>query len=171
MRFIAVCLLALSAPAFAQSPATAGPYIDLNGGRTSVSSKYADDSSDLSFGAGIGYQFSRTLGVEVYTRSLSMNPFRGLLTEAGYYPDRTAGVSIVGAAPMNDHFSFTGRLGAGRTTLKSNRSNMSDQHQTDPAIGVGIRYDFNRTVSAELEAIRLTKSEATLVAAGVRFQF
>lgn len=171
MRLIAVCLLALAAPAYAQSPSTSGPYIDLNGGRTSVSSRYADDSNDLTFGAGIGYQFSRSLGVEVYTRSLSMNPFRGLLTEAGYYPDRTNGVAVIGAAPMNDHFSVTGRVGIGRTTLKSNRSNMSDQHQTDPVIGVGIRYDFNRTVSAELEAIRLTKSDATLVSAGVRFQF
>jgi len=171
MRFIAVCLLALAAPAYAQSPSTPGPYIDINGGRVSVSSKYADDSNDLAFGAGAGYQFSRSLGLELYTRSLSLNPFRGLLSEAGYYPDRTNGVAIIGAAPMSDHFSITGRLGVGQTTLKSNRSDLSDQHQTDPAIGVGIRYDFNRTVSAELEAIRLTKSEATLVSAGLRFQF
>jgi opacity protein-like surface antigen len=171
MRFIAVCLLALSAPAYAQSPASAGPYIDINGGRTSVSSRYADDSNDLNFGVGVGYQFSRALGVEVYTRNLSMNPFRGLLSEAGYYPDRYNGVAVMGAAPLDAHFSVTGRLGVGRTTLKSNRSDMSDQHETDPAIGIGVRYEFNRMVSAELEAIRLTKSDATLVAAGVRFQF
>lgn len=171
MRLIAIALLALAAPAYAQPAFSAGPYVDLNGGRTSVSSKYADDSNDLTFGAGIGYQFTRNLGVEVYSRSLSMNPFRGFLSEAGYYPDQHYGLALMAAAPMSDHFSVFGRFGVGRTTLKPNRNNMEDRHQTDPALGIGVRYDFNRTVSAELEATRLTKSDATLISAGVRFQF
>lgn len=167
MRFLAIGLFALAAPAFAQT----GVYADLTAGRTSVSSKYVDDSNDISFGGAIGYQLNTNLGIEIYTRSLSMNPFRGLLTEAGYYPDRHYGVAVRGTAPLGNKFSAYGRLGVGRTTMKSNRTSLADKRETDPAIGVGVRYDFNKTVAAELEATRLTKSDATLITAGVRFQF
>lgn len=167
MRFLAIGLFALAVPAFAQT----GVYADLSAGRTSVSSKYVDDSNDVSFGGALGYQLNSNVGFEVYTRSLSLNPFRGVLTEAGYYPDQHYGVAILGTAPLGNQFSAYGRLGVGRTTLKSNRNNIGDKHETDPAIGIGVRYDFNKTVSAELEATRLTKSDATLVTAGVRFQF
>jgi len=167
MRFLAIGLFALAVPAFAQT----GVYADLSVGRTSMSSKYADDSSDVSFGAAIGYQANANLDFQVYTRSLSLDPFRGALAEAGYYPDRHYGIAVLGTAPLGNSFSAFGRLGVGQTTLVANRNYLEDKHETDPIIGIGVRYAFNRTVSAQLEATRLTKSDATLVTAGVRFQF
>lgn len=167
MRLLAIGLFALAVPAFAQT----GVYVDLSAGRASVSSKYADDSNDVSFGAAIGYQASANLDFQVYTRSLSLNPFRGVLADAGYYPDRHYGVAVLGSAPLGDSLSAYGRLGVGQTTLVANRTYLEDKHETDPIIGIGVRYAFNRTVSARLEASRLTQSDATLVTAGVRFQF
>lgn len=171
MRLLPIALLALAAPAFAQSSFEPGVYADILAGRTESSSKYVDDSHDVSFGAGLGYQFSRNLAVEGYVRSLSLNPFRGLLTEPGYYPDSHYGVALVATAPVADQFSIYGRLGVGRTTMKSNRNNLGDKHDTDPMLGAGLRYDFSRNWGVELEALHLTKSSATVVSLGARFQF
>jgi len=167
MRFLAIGLFVLAAPAFAQT----GVYTDMTSGRASVSSKYTDDSNDVSFGGAIGYQVNSSLGFEVYSRGLSLNPYRGLLSEAGYFPDRHYGIAVLGATPLGNRFSAYGRLGLGQTTMIANRNNLADKQQTDPVLGVGVRYDFNKTISAELEATRLTKSEATLVTAGIRIQF
>jgi len=171
MRLLPLALLALAAPAFAQSVFEPGVYANLNAGRTSISSRYVDDSNDVSFGGGIGYQFTPNLAMEGYVRSLSLNPFHGLLTEAGYYPDSHYGVAVVASAPVSNDFSVYGRVGIGRTTMKPNRTNLSDQHESDPTVGAGVRYNFTRTVAGELEVMRLTKSDATLISIGARFQF
>jgi opacity protein-like surface antigen len=160
-----------AAPSFAAPSFEPGMYVEVNGGRASVSSKYADSSNDISLGAATGYQFTTNLGFEVYTRSLSFNPFRGFLAEPGYYPDSHYGIALMGNMPLDDHFSFTGRAGVGRTTMKPTRTTMEDRTDTDPIVGFGVRYALSRHWSINLEGSYLTKSEVSLLTFGGRYQF
>jgi opacity protein-like surface antigen len=167
----ALALLAAAVPSFAQTAFEPGVYVALNGGRASLSSKYADDSSDITLGAATGYQFTRNLGFEVYTRSLSFTPFRGTFQEPGYYPDNHYGIAAMGTLPLNERFNLFGRAGIGRTSMKGNRSSLQDKDETDPVVGVGVSYAFNRQWSLNLEGSYLTKSEVSLLSFGARFQF
>lgn len=166
----ALALLAAAAPSFA-APFEPGVYLAANAGRASVSSQYADSNNDVTLGAAIGYQFTPNLGFEVYNRSLSFNPFRSFLSEAGYYPDNHYGIALMGTAPIDEHFSFFGRAGIGSTRMKATRSTLDDRNETDPIVGVGVSYAFNRHWSLNLEGAYLTKSEVSLVSFGARFQF
>jgi len=167
---VALAVLGAAAPAFAQS-FEPGAYIGVDLARASVSSKYADSSNDISLSANAGYQYTPNLGFEVYTRSLSFSPFRGFLSEPGYYPDRHYGIALMGTLPLDSHFSLFGRAGIGRTTMKANRSSMGDRTDTDPMVGLGARYAFNRSWSLSLEGSYLTKSEVSLISFGARYQF
>jgi opacity protein-like surface antigen len=170
--FGAAALAALSAatPAFA-APFEPGVYFDVNAGRASVSSKYADRDNDISLGAATGYQFAPNFGFEIYTRSLRFIPFRGILSEPGYYPDQHYGIALMGNMPIDSHFSLFGRAGVGRTTMKATRTSMGDRTDTDPIVGLGARYAFNRNWSLSLEGSYLTKSEVSLISFGARYQF
>jgi opacity protein-like surface antigen len=167
----ALALLAASAASFAAPAFEPGVYLAANAGRASVSSKYVDNSNDITLGAAVGYQYTANLGFEVYNRSLSLSPFRGLFSEAGYYPDNHYGISLMGTAPLNEHFSLFGRAGVGRTEMKGNRTTLADKTETDPMVGVGVGYAFNRHWSLNLEGSYLTKSEVRLISFGARFQF
>jgi len=171
MRHALTALALLAAiPSYA-APFEPGVYIAANAGRASVSSRYADSSNDVTLGGAIGYQFTPHLGFEAYNRSLSFNPFRGFLSEAGYYPDNHYGVALIGTAPLGEHFSLFGRAGLGSTSMKATRSTLDDRSETDPIVGVGLSYAFNRHWSLNLEGSYLTKSEVSLVSFGARFQF
>jgi opacity protein-like surface antigen len=172
MRFLllAAAALAVAAPSFA-APFEPGVYLGASAGRASISSEYVDDSDDISLGGTLGYQYTRNWGFDVYTRSLSLNPFGGLFAKAGYYPDRLYGVAVQATVPLDEHFSFFGRAGIGRTTMKSTRASMEDRDKTDPMIGVGVSYAFNRQWSINLEGSYLTQTEVSLVTFGARFQF
>ncbi|MGV7211635.1 porin family protein [Oxalobacteraceae bacterium A2-2] len=165
---LALCCAAGSALAAGDEP---GAYVSVHAGRASVSSDYADNSNDITLGAAAGYQYNRNVGVEVYTRSLSVDPFRGVLANAGYYPDQHYGIALVATAPLDEHFSFYGRAGIGSTRMKGTRSTLEDKNEADGSAGVGLGYAFNRNWSAQLETLYLTKSKVTLVSAGVRLSF
>jgi opacity protein-like surface antigen len=169
--FISAAALSLAAAAFPAMAAEPGVYAKIDAGRASISSQYADDSNDVALGAGLGYQYTPNFGFEVYTRSLSLNPFRGAVAPAGYYPERHYGIAVLGTAHLDDHFRLFGRAGIGRTSMEANRSNMSSRDETDPVVGVGIGYAFNRSWSINLEASYLTKTEVKLVTLGARWQF
>ena len=81
LLIIAAAALAVAGPSFA-APFEPGVYLGVSGGRASVSSKYADNSGDFSVGGAIGYQYTPNFGFDVYTRGLSLNPFRGMFTDA-----------------------------------------------------------------------------------------
>ncbi|OEZ48657.1 outer membrane beta-barrel protein [Duganella sp. HH105] len=167
----ALALLAASAPSFAAPGFEPGVYVGIDTARASVSSKYADNSNDISLGANTGYQFTPNFGFEVYTRSLSFNPFRGFLADAGYYPDSHYGIAALGTVPLDARFSLYGRAGVGRTTMKATRVSMADRTDTDPVVGLGVRYAFNRSFSLSLEGTYLSKSEVSLISFGARYQF
>lgn len=164
----ALAVATASAPALAFEP---GAYVSVDGGRASVSSKYADDSNDVALGASLGYQYTPNLGFEVYTRGLSLNPLRGAFQPAGYYPDEHYGLAVLGIANLNENFRLFGRAGIGRTKMESNRSSLGSKDETDPVVGVGIGYAFNNNWSVNLEATYLTKTEVNLVSFGVRWKF
>jgi len=170
LLIIAAALLAVAGPSVA-APFEPGVYLGVSGGRASVSSKYADNSSDFSVGGAIGYQYTPNFGFDVYTRGLSLDPFRGVFTEAGYYPDRTFGIAVQGTAPLNERFSLFGRAGIGRTSMNATRSNLPDRDETDPLVGVGVSYAFNRHWSITADVSYLTKTEVSLYSVGVRFNF
>lgn len=172
IRTLAACtLLAAALPAFAQSPAARGVYLSADVGRASVSSKYADDNSDGALSLALGYQYSPNLAVELYTRGLSLNPFRGAFGEAGYYPDSHYGVAAIAATNVTDSMRLFGRAGVGRTSMKGNRTALADKHETDPILGAGVSYALSRNWSLNLEASYLTKSEVSLFTVGARVQF
>lgn len=170
MRFfisaMALGLAAVSAHAFEP-----GAYAAIDGGRASISSKYADDSNDIALGASLGYQYTPNLGVEFYTRSLSLNPFRGAFAPAGYYPERHYGIAVLGTANLDEHFRLFGRAGIGRTTMESNREALGSRDETDPVVGVGIGYAFNQRWAINLEATYFTKTDVNVVALGARWKF
>jgi len=166
---LALGLLAAS-PSFAQS-FQPGLYLSADIGRASISSKYADNSGDATLSAAVGYQYTPNFGFEVYTRGLSLDPFRGAFAPAGYYPDSHYGIAALATANLDQNFRLYGRAGIGRTSMKGNRSSLSDRDETDPIFGVGVGYAFNRNWSLNLEGSYLTKTEVSLVTFGVRYQF
>jgi opacity protein-like surface antigen len=163
--------LCLAAPAFASEPFAPGAYVGVNLSSVDISSKYVESGHDISGGLAIGYQATPNFGVEIFTRSLSVNPFKGFLAAPGYYPDDHYGVAVLGSAPINEQFSIYGRAGIGRTKMQSTRTSLASYHETDPSIGIGASYAFNRQWSVNLEASRLTKTDVNFISAGVRFQF
>ena len=167
---IIAAAFAVASPSFA-APFEPGVYLGVSGGRASVSSKYVDNSSDFSVGGAIGYQYTPNFGFDVYTRGLSLNPFRGMYTEAGYYPDRTYGIAFQGTVPLNERFSLFGRAGVGRTSMNATRIDMHDRDETDPMVGAGVSYAFNRHWSIAADVSYLTKTEVSLYSFGARFQF
>jgi len=164
-------LLSAAAPAFAGPGFEPGVYAEIIGGRTSVTSKYAANGDDISFGAGLGYQYTPNFGFEVYTRSLSFIPLVAAVSAPGYYPDQHSGIAAIGTMPLNESFSLLGRAGVGRTTMKANRNTMSDRTDTDAVAGVGVRYAINRNFSLSLEGTYLSKSEVSIYTFGARYQF
>lgn len=167
----ALALLAAAAPSFAAAGFEPGVYAEVSGGRTSASSKYAASSDDISFGGALGYQYTPNFGFEIYTRSLSFITLPTLISPAGYYPDRHDGIAAIGTMPLSERFSLFGRAGVGRTTMKYNRTSQGDRTDTDPVVGIGVRYAFNRTFSMSLEGTYLSKSEVSIYSIGARLQF
>lgn len=163
--------LSLAVPAFAANPFEPGAYVGLNLGRASISSKYVESGNDASGTLAIGYQATPNFGAEVFAQTLSFDPFKGLLAAPGNYPDSHIGVAVLGAVPVSDQFSVYGRLGIGRTRMPSTRTSLPTTHETDPSIGIGVSYAFNRQWSANLEASRLTKTEVNFLTVGLRLQF
>lgn len=171
LAFLAAVALCAAVPAFAGSAFQPGAYAGVDAARASVSSRYVDDSNDISLGLTVGYQATPNIAVEATARSLSFNPFRDLLAPAGYYPDQHYGVAMVGLAPMSDAVSVYAKAGVGRTRMHATSNKLSDRNETDPIIGIGVRYGFSNNWALNMEASRLTKTDVTLISAGVRYQF
>lgn len=171
MRNLVFILAALAATPAIAAPFEPGVYLAVDAGRASSSSKYNVDGDDVSFGGKIGYQYTRNFGFDVYARSLSFAPFRGMFEEPRYYPDETVGIAVQGTVPLDERFSLFGRAGIGRTTVQPNRTSMKDKEETDGMLGVGVSYHFNRQWSINLEGTYLTKTEVKMMSFGGRFQF
>lgn len=97
--------------------------------------------------------------------------FDGLIGDDSYYPDTHVGIAVLGNLPLNNAFSLYGRLGVGRTEMKSGRISNKDRSETDPSVGLGVRYAFGPAFSVNLEATRFTKSEVNTYLLGVQYNF
>ena len=73
--------------------------------------------------------------------------------------------------PLTARFSLFGRAGVGRTSMHATRSNMADRDETDPMVGVGLSYAFNRHWSIGGDFSYLTKTEVSLYSFSARFNF
>jgi len=83
----------------------------------------------------------------------------------------TYGVAVQGTVPLNERFSLFGRAGIGRTSMQATRGDRPDRDETDPMVGVGVSYAFNRHWSIGADFSYLTKTEVSLYSFSARFNF
>ena len=166
----ALCLSLLSICA-AQAQTERGVYIGAGIGGSSVSSHKVDSDNDPSLNVNLGYRFNPSFSTEIFARSMSFRMFDGLIGDDSYYPDTHVGIAVLGNLPLNNAFSLYGRLGVGRTEMKSGRISNKDRSETDPSVGLGVRYAFGPAFSVNLEATRFTKSEVNTYLLGVQYNF
>jgi opacity protein-like surface antigen len=173
-KIMSSALVALAAsasmPVFALETG-AGVYAGMQVGRASP----PDDRivrDDVSIGLRAGYQINNYMGVELFRNSLSF-------IEIGYalnrnepaHPEEHTGIAVTGAYPLNERFKLTGRAGVGRTRMHAAARGKDNYNETDPSVGAGLRFDFNRHWSINAEAMRLTKTKVTVISTGFRFLF
>lgn len=155
--------------AYAQN--TAGVYVGAGVGSSSVSSHTVDTDNDPALNVDIGYRFNQNFSAEVFARSLSLRMFDGLVGDSSYYPDTHVGVAVLGTVPLGNDFSLYGRLGIGRTEMKSGRKSKKDYNETDPSLGVGVRYALSPAWSLNVEATHFTKTKVNTYLLGVQYDF
>ena len=148
-----------------------GVYVGAGVGGSSVSSHTVDSGNDPALNVDIGYRFNQNLSAEVFARSLSFRLFDGLAGDSSYYPDTHVGVAVLGTVPLANDFSLYGRLGIGRTEMKSGRKSKKDYSETDPSLGLGVRYALSSAWSINLEATRFTKTKVNTYLLGVQYNF
>lgn len=161
--------MAFSAPAaFAQVQPDRGPYAGGSIGQSTADCDVSGipgvscDEKDTAWKIFGGYQINRNFGVELG------------YTDLGEVSATGAGVRInlettawelvgVGSFPVADRFSLYGKLGFYRAENKvsSNIAGISgDKTTTDLTFGVGVRYDFTRSMGVRAEWQRYSKVEA-----------
>lgn len=165
---IGLALLSISA---VHAQDTRGIYVGAGIGGSSVSSHKVDSDNDPSLNVNLGYRFNQNFSTELFARSMSFRMFDGLIGDDSYYPDTHVGIAVLGTVPLNNAFSLYGRLGVGRTVMKSSRVSNKDRDETDPSVGLGVRYAFSPAWSVNLEATRFTKTEVNTYLFGVQYNF
>ena len=148
-----------------------GVYVGAGVGSSSVSSHTVDTDNDPSLNVDVGYRFNQNFSAEIFARSLSFRLFDGLFGDSSYYPDSHVGVAVLGTIPVGNDFSLYGRLGLGRTEMKSGRKAKQDYNETDPSLGVGVRYALSPAWSINVEATRFTKTKVNTYLLGVQYDF
>jgi hypothetical protein len=137
--------------------------------------------SEAGYRLKLGYKYSRYLAVEgevVDTgRSSSMNPFASPNALAPSFRSTGFGVDTVATLPLW-RFSFYGKLGAFRGDGRSNGfSTYTTSLYSDPyrgtrlRAGLGLRYDFTRTLGVRAELERQSPLGASPAAEGEADQF
>jgi len=146
-----------------------GVYVGFDIGKSSYK-QAGVNSSDPSFGLKLGYQATGYFGLELYGRSLSFQLDAPYIS-ADYYPDDHFGVAAVATYPLASEFNLYGRLGMGRTQLRSPRVGNPTRHRDEASLGVGAAYLMTPKWQFSVEAVRFNKSEVTLLTAGVQYRF
>ncbi len=153
----------------------AGVYIGLGAGKSTLSSKYVEDSSDPAFSVNAGYKFNSTLAVEIFARSMSFRLGQNLPAilagDDSYYPDNHYGTALIASVPLAKDVNLYGRAGIGRTKMESSFAAKPSYNKTEASYGVGARYAFSPLFSMNLEATRFAKSEVNTFLLGVEWTF
>ena len=152
---------------------------DINGSGIAGSTDEKDTVWKL-FG---GYQFNRYIAVEGGYVDLGKASISGPQGFAST-DSKAWQVGAVGSVPLSPQFAFTGKFGLARASTDGSGSingvpfSASD-HNTAPTYGLGMRYDFTKSVAlrGEWERFRLKnagfsgKSDADLFTLNALFKF
>jgi OOP family OmpA-OmpF porin len=165
-----VVAAAMSSAAFGAqfgAPGESGFYGGLGVGRSDSDTNAAGiagakDNKDNAWKAFGGYQFNRYLGVEVGYIDLGRASIVGP-GGAASFDSQAWQASAVGSLPINNQFALTGKLGIARTDTDTVGNIgatpvLASDHNTDPTYGLGLRYDFTKTVGVRGEWERLRSS-------------
>jgi OOP family OmpA-OmpF porin len=193
IMLIAAAPLAAGLEARAQYPAgTTGLYGGLGAGRTDTDigtagiagSKDRTDNAWKAFG---GYQFNQNFAVEGGYADLgraSVVGTRGGVPASATLDSKVWQAAAVGSLPLSSNVALTGKLGIAYADTDTAGSvggtafGGSDT-KTAPTYGLGLRYDFNKTlgVRGEWERFRLgsaglgSKNDSDLYSVNAVFRF
>lgn len=181
---VAALATAAAAPAFAE-----GWYAGLSLGQGKVNVSAAEvglssgslDDNDLTWGARVGYGFSRHLGVEAAYYDLGKYQFNGAfgrLPASGEAKVKSYNVAAVGTLPFgyNDVFGAYGKVGYARTRVSASANvagfqGSSKEWDNEAMYGLGLKWNPDRQwgLFAEWNRLHDTQLENWMVGATVRF--
>lgn len=132
---------------------TAGPYINIMTGKADGNNPTYENGGSWSVGGGVGYRVIPELGIEIFTRGLDFEIFRG---QTDYqYPERHSGVAAVAELPLNRWFGITGRVGLGQTQMKQSRGRTEDR--VSASTGAGLAWHMGSHFTLTLSYERYTR--------------
>ena len=176
MRKIAAVLLlstAVAAPAFA---ADNGPYAGVTLGRSKTNNPYPGTtmtkSTDTVLGVLGGYQFSRSLGAEVFYTGAGKFAATGGGGSGSGKAD-VWGVNAVGTLPLSDAFSLYGKLGYARTKTSASSvpAGLTGATRSAVTYGLGGVFNVNQSIGIRLGWDRYAAATANGNVTGVKDNF
>lgn len=173
VMLIAAAPLTAGIEAHAQSTQTTagtpGFYGGLGAGRShadigSAGIAGSTDKDDNAWKAFGGYQFNQHFAVEGGYVDLGKASVNGA-TGFGTTDSKAWHAGVVGSLPVTPQFAFTGKLGIARTETDTSGSNAGvafggSDRETAPTYGLGMRYDFSRTLAVRGDWDRYRVSSA-----------
>jgi len=128
------------------------------------------DKNDNAWKAFGGYQFNQNFAVEggyVDLGKASVNGTQGGLPAFGSTDSKAWQAAVVGSLPLTQQLALTGKLGIARTETDTSGSRSGvafsgTDRETAPTYGVGLRYDFTKTIGVRGEWERFRFNSASL---------
>lgn len=163
---------AMAVPSICHADEVSGLYIGASVGSARGGGGTYPSGADASFNAALGYRFNETFSAEVFSRSLSFIRFDTIFSnDRYYYPDSHVGVALRAALLLGNGFGVYGRAGYGRTSENHTQQDMPSASRNEGSLGLGLAYDFNKTVGLKLEANRFLQSDVSSYSLGVEVRF
>ncbi|MDC7682425.1 porin family protein [Asticcacaulis sp. BYS171W] len=121
----------------AQAQDAGSTYLQVGGGQV--------DADGEKFGviqAAGGYNFNRNFAVEAeFGLGLTEKTYRVGTVNVDAKIKHTAGIYLVGSAPIGENLDLVGRVGFSQVSVEASSGNVSaDDSDTGPAYSVGLRY-------------------------------
>lgn len=170
-----------AAPAWAAEPKPDAVYLGLTIGQARQAQRAPGDTNDLLLGWSAGYNFNKSLAVEVYGQAYLFGSLGGWFRSVGGRPEQTdladehLGIAAVGAFSLSDSWRLRGRVGVGRTKVGVFAAGSGDflgtAKRTDPMLGVGLAFDPSERWTLSFDIARLTKTQVDTATLGVQFRF
>jgi len=151
---------------------------DINRSDLGLSTGTVDDK-DTSFGAKLGYEFGRHLGVEASYNQLGKYNFNGTFAGVPVSGDakaRSYDVSVLGILPFTDRFAGYGRLGYGRTMVDASASaqgfsGTASDWESEALYGAGLRMNIDKQWGVFTEYTRYDDTKIDNWTVGARVNF